>query len=128
MLAVRGVGPSAPAARHAMSCNASSSNATRHNPLSVAAINSYIEQTNPLGKDFSDPAGLDGSDPASIQQALAEGLFEPSRKKPIPVLPRRIGVVTSPRATSMSIPRTASNVPKLLRSPRARTRAMGTRA
>ena len=45
---------------------------------------------------------------------------------PAPLGPRKPN--TSPRATSMSIPRTASNVPKLLRSPRARTRAMGTRA
>ena len=31
----------------------------------------------------------------------AEGLFDPSRKKPIPVLPRSIGVVTSPRGAAV---------------------------
>ena len=36
---------------------------------------------------------------------------------PAPLGPRKPN--TSPRATSTSIPRTASNVPKLLRSPRA---------
>jgi hypothetical protein len=49
---------------------------------------------------------------------------------PAPLGPRKPN--TSPRATATSMPRTASNVPKRLRSPRAETsavsRAMGTRA
>lgn len=31
----------------------------------------------------------------------AEGLFDPARKKPLPMLPLRIGVVTSPRAAAL---------------------------
>jgi exodeoxyribonuclease VII large subunit len=35
------------------------------------------------------------------QKLAAEGLFDPSRKKPIPALPRTIGVVTSPRGAAI---------------------------
>jgi exodeoxyribonuclease VII large subunit len=35
------------------------------------------------------------------QKLAAEGLFETSRKKPIPVLPQRIGVVTSPTGAAI---------------------------
>ncbi len=31
----------------------------------------------------------------------AEGLFDPARKKPLPVLPRRIGLITSPRGAAV---------------------------
>ncbi|MEQ5814888.1 exodeoxyribonuclease VII large subunit [Marinobacter sp. NFXS11] len=51
-----------------------------------------------------EPAGL-----GALQQAfeelkrrlLAEGLFEPARKKPLPSLPRHIGVVTSPTGAAI---------------------------
>lgn len=35
------------------------------------------------------------------QKLLAEGLFDKSRKKPIPFLPRRVGVVTSPTGAAI---------------------------
>ncbi|MGI9101005.1 MAG: exodeoxyribonuclease VII large subunit [Terriglobales bacterium] len=35
------------------------------------------------------------------QKLAAEGLFDPARKKPIPALPRRVGVVTSPRGAAI---------------------------
>ncbi|MBZ5511814.1 MAG: exodeoxyribonuclease VII large subunit [Acidobacteriia bacterium] len=35
------------------------------------------------------------------QKLAAEGLFDPARKRPIPALPRRIGVVTSPRGAAI---------------------------
>jgi exodeoxyribonuclease VII large subunit len=49
--------------------------------------------------EFLEPAGLGALQLAfeQLKQKLAaEGLFDPARKKPVPVLPRAIGVVTSP--------------------------------
>jgi exodeoxyribonuclease VII large subunit len=47
---------------------------------------------------FAEPAGL-GADALAFEQLkarlVADGLFEPARKRPLPRLPRRIGVVTS---------------------------------
>ncbi len=48
--------------------------------------------------EFAEPAGL-GADALALEQLkrklAAEGLFDPARKRPLPRLPRRIGVVTS---------------------------------
>jgi len=49
--------------------------------------------------EFLEPAGVGALQLAfeQLKQKLAaEGLFDPARKKPLPVLPRVIGVVTSP--------------------------------
>ena len=35
------------------------------------------------------------------KRLAAEGLFDPARKKPLPLLPRRIGLVTSPRGAAV---------------------------
>ena len=52
-----------------------------------------------LNVDFVQPAGV-GIWQAQLERLKAqleeEGLFEPSRKRPLPAFPRRIGVVTSP--------------------------------
>ena len=37
----------------------------------------------------------------SRRKLAAEGLFDPARKKPIPSLPQRIGIVTSPQAAAL---------------------------
>src|ERR1039458_10224222 len=52
--------------------------------------------------EFLEPAGLGALQLAfeQLKQKLAaEGLFDPARKKPLPVLPRAIGVVTSDRSS-----------------------------
>jgi exodeoxyribonuclease VII large subunit len=49
--------------------------------------------------DYLEPAGIGALQLAfeQLKQKLAaEGLFDPARKKPLPVLPRTVGVVTSP--------------------------------
>ena len=49
--------------------------------------------------DVVEPKGLGALQKAFEQlkaRLLAEGLFDPAHKKPIPFLPRRIGVITSP--------------------------------
>jgi exodeoxyribonuclease VII large subunit len=47
---------------------------------------------------YAEPAGL-GAEALALEQLkrklAAEGLFDPARKRPLPTLPRRIGVVTS---------------------------------
>jgi len=49
--------------------------------------------------EFLEPAGLGALQLAFEQlkaKLAAEGLFDPARKKPLPVLPRTVGIVTSP--------------------------------
>jgi len=49
--------------------------------------------------EFLEPAGVGALQLAfeQLKQKLAaEGLFDPARKKPLPVLPRTVGIVTSP--------------------------------
>ncbi len=51
-----------------------------------------------------EPAGLGELQLAFEQlktRLLAEGLFDPGRKRPLPVLPRRIGIVTSPAGAAI---------------------------
>jgi exodeoxyribonuclease VII large subunit len=54
--------------------------------------------------EFLEPAGLGALQLAfeQLKQKLAgEGLFDPARKKPLPVLPRTVGVVTSPTGAAI---------------------------
>jgi len=49
--------------------------------------------------DYLEPAGIGALQLAFEQlkaKLAAEGLFDPARKKPLPVLPRAVGIVTSP--------------------------------
>jgi exodeoxyribonuclease VII large subunit len=57
-----------------------------------------------LSADYLEPKGAGALQIAFEQlkaKLAAEGLFERDRKKPIPRLPRRIGVVTSPRGAAL---------------------------
>ena len=54
--------------------------------------------------DFLEPAGLGALQLAFEQlkaKLAAEGLFDPGRKKPLPALPRTIGIVTSPSGAAI---------------------------
>ena len=57
-----------------------------------------------LSAEYLEPKGAGALQVAFEQlkaKLQAEGLFESSRKKPIPALPRRIGIVTSPQAAAL---------------------------
>src|SRR6266481_4396585 len=57
-----------------------------------------------LSAEFLEPLGA-GALQVAFEQLKArlaeEGLFDQSRKKPLPLLPRRIGIVTSPRGAAL---------------------------
>src|SRR5579883_490331 len=57
-----------------------------------------------LSAEYLEPKGA-GALQIAFEQLkatlAAEGLFDPARKKPIPGLPRRIGIVTSPRGAAV---------------------------
>jgi exodeoxyribonuclease VII large subunit len=57
-----------------------------------------------LAAEYLEPKGAGALQVAFEQlkaKLAAEGLFEPARKKPLPALPRRIGIVTSPRGAAL---------------------------
>ncbi len=54
--------------------------------------------------DYMEPSGLGGLQLALEQlkkRLAAEGLFDPARKRPLPFLPKRVGVVTSPTGAAI---------------------------
>jgi exodeoxyribonuclease VII large subunit len=56
----------------------------------------YVEHIEPIGV-----GALQLAFEQLKKRLEAEGLFDPARKKPLPVLPRRIGLVTSPRGAAV---------------------------
>jgi exodeoxyribonuclease VII large subunit len=56
----------------------------------------YVEHIEPVGL-----GALQIAFEQLKKRLAAEGLFDPARKKPLPVLPRRIGLVTSPRGAAV---------------------------
>lgn len=57
----------------------------------------YVEHVEPLGK-----GGLQLAFEQLKEKLAAEGLFDPARKRPLPRLPRRIGLITSPRGAAIA--------------------------
>lgn len=68
-------------------------------------LNIYEQKGNlQLMADSAEPAGLGALQLAFEQlkaRLAAEGLFDPARKKPIPALPQRIAIVTSPTGAAI---------------------------
>lgn len=56
----------------------------------------YVEEIEPLGQGV-----LYRRFEALKARLQAEGLFDPARKQPLPLFPRRIGIVTSPKAAAL---------------------------
>src|SRR5713226_3190028 len=53
-----------------------------------------------ISAEFMEPKGA-GALQLAFERLQAEGLFEASRKKPIPPLPQRIGIITSPQGAAL---------------------------
>ncbi len=70
----------------------------------VAELVSAVRGELQLSAEFLEPLGAGALQVAfeQLKTRLAEeGLFDQSRKKPLPQLPRRIGIVTSPRGAAL---------------------------
>ncbi|MGH9488899.1 MAG: exodeoxyribonuclease VII large subunit [Terriglobales bacterium] len=57
----------------------------------------YVERLEPRGA-----GGLQAAFEELKERLRLEGLFDPARKRPLPPLPRRIGIVTSPRGAAIA--------------------------
>lgn len=57
----------------------------------------YIERLEPRGA-----GGLQAAFQQLKERLQREGLFDPARKRPLPALPRRIGIITSPRGAAIA--------------------------
>ena len=56
----------------------------------------YVENLEPIGR-----GALQLAFEQLKKRLEAEGLFDPARKKPLPILPGRIGIITSPRGAAV---------------------------
>lgn len=57
----------------------------------------YLEHLEPRGA-----GGLQAAFEELKKRLQEEGLFDPARKRPLPLLPRRVGIVTSPRGAAIA--------------------------